>query len=132
MVAAEYDDYEDDNFEGMLEVLIGEGNTSPFYEPLTKEHREQYLEWIKRWRSMLIGEDGVAERMRMANPKYVLREWMLVNAYSQAAKGEECDLRDLFALIQNPYDEGTPDQSEKFYRRTPEEAYLAGGTAFMS
>jgi len=132
MVAAKYDDYEDDNFEGMLEVLIADGNQSPFYDPLTKEQREQYLEWIKRWRSLLIGEDGAAERMRMANPKYVLREWMLVSAYNNAANGEEGELHDLFALIQKPYDEGTPDQEAKYYRRTPAEFHLAGGTAFMS
>lgn len=132
MVAAEFDDYESDNYEAMLEVIIGDGDQGAFYEPLSEEYKEQYIEWIKRWREMLQGQEGIAERMRMANPKYVLREWMLVHAYSEAAKGQECELNDLFALIQSPYEEGTPEQSSKYYSRTPDKFYMAGGTAFMS
>jgi uncharacterized protein YdiU (UPF0061 family) len=132
MVASKFDDNTSDNFEAMLEVLIGDGNSSPFYETLSEDNRQHYLEWIKRWRALVSTQPQVAERMRLANPKYVLREWMLVEAYSQAARGNETELHDLFALIQHPYDGGSSEQESKYYRRTPEEAHMAGGTAFMS
>jgi len=41
-------------------------------------------------------------------------------------------IHELFELIQNPYDEGTPEQEEKYYRRAPDKALVQGGTAFMS
>ena len=139
LVAATLADFDTEdgttNYDAMLDRLIGDGEQSPFYEPLSPEYRQQYLQWIREWRELLLGldtNDVVAERMRMTNPKYILREWMLVNAYTAAANGDETELHNLFELIQSPYDEGTEEQQTKYYRRTPQEAYMAGGTAFMS
>jgi uncharacterized protein YdiU (UPF0061 family) len=70
--------------------------------------------------------------MRLANPNFVLREWMLVEAYSDAAKGQEDTSRDMYELIQHPYDEGSTQESERYYRRAPDSVLLAGGTVFMS
>jgi uncharacterized protein YdiU (UPF0061 family) len=131
-VAKKYDGEESTDYEGMLNILINEGDSSPFYEPLSPEHRLQLLTWIEQWRDVVKDETGVAERMRLANPKYVLREWMLVDAYSAAAEGDESVLKDLFELIQKPYDEGTPKQESQYYRRAHEDDLTLGGTAFMS
>jgi hypothetical protein len=35
-------------------------------------------------------------------------------------------------LIKHPYEEGTEDEERKYYRRAPDAALKAGGTAFMS
>jgi uncharacterized protein YdiU (UPF0061 family) len=129
------DNDNDDSCEDMLTTLIGEGDSSPFYEPLSPEHREQYRNWIQQWRNVVVKDDdkeGVYERMRLANPKYVLREWMLVDAYVAAAEGDDDILKDMFELIQTPYDEGTPEQESLYYRRAHEDALTMGGTAFMS
>ena len=139
--------------------------SSPFYEPLDSEATRKMVDWIKAWREILVEthkphgpslrlseDDSIVlepyERMRISNPKYVLREWMLVEAYSKASpssisnplfpialksqKADESMVFELFDLIQNPYDEGTEDQDEKYYRRAPDSALKAGGTAFMS
>jgi len=45
---------------------------------------------------------------------------------------DESMIHELFSLIQDPYGEGTEEQDEKYYRRAPDEALKAGGTAFMS
>jgi uncharacterized protein YdiU (UPF0061 family) len=75
----------------------------------------------------------VYERMRNANPKYIIREWMLVRAYRDATdRSDYSELHNLMELIQNPYDEGTATHIERYYRRAPEEALTTGGTAFMS
>lgn len=159
------------DYEAMARLLIAadeqRGGPRPFYIPLDNEQQRTVLLWIKDWREALVdhyneGEEcghdmsGSAtclapeERMRLANPKYVLREWMLVEAYTKAspssylsssvlAPAQELDtppdeslIHELFELIQNPYDEGTDEQERTYYRRAPDETLHAGGTAYMS
>mmetsp|Transcript_9876 Transcript_9876/g.14353 ORF Transcript_9876/g.14353 Transcript_9876/m.14353 type:complete len:736 (-) Transcript_9876:398-2605(-) len=154
-----------------------DGLKSPFYEQLDTESRSKFFSWIQQWRETLevsydsenygssaelcqqdLSEAGgtdekkitsPAERMRLANPKYVLREWILVDAYTKAStssirnpifpmkklkseRGDETMIHELFNLIKNPYDEGTDEQDEKYYRRASSEALKKGGVAFMS
>mmetsp|Transcript_11036 Transcript_11036/g.22520 ORF Transcript_11036/g.22520 Transcript_11036/m.22520 type:complete len:746 (+) Transcript_11036:96-2333(+) len=171
-IARQYPVWKDppsEDYEAMLNVLLGsdeerEGSGS-FYAPLREEERMQLLRWISGWHRALV--DQVAkgggcstgkqqsetctapeERMRIANPKYVLREWMLVEAYTRASpssypnsapaftSGESQPdyslIHDLYRLTRYPYDEGTKEQEQKYYRRAPDETLNEGGTAFMS
>jgi serine/tyrosine/threonine adenylyltransferase len=139
----------------VLDRLIGSDATrdgsSPFYESLPSNLREQWISWIQKWISALssatlLSSDGssnestaaasleaTAHRMLTSiNPKFVLREWMLVDAYQRAARGDEREVNALHQLIQRPYDEGTTTQTNRYYRRAPDEALVAAGTAFMS
>lgn len=158
------------DYEEMFEFLCANDEvkpgSSPFYIKLDDETTKKLLKWIQSWREALIEsykEDGPssvlckeendfitpAERMRRSNPKYVLREWMLVEAYTKASPSsmqppmmpfipkvmEEADeslVHELFQLIQNPYDEGSDKFDAKYFRRATDEALNAGGTAFMS
>lgn len=138
-VMRDFPDLESEDYGDMMSLL--EGNTSKpddgaFYEALTPEARRQWIEWIKEWRDVVkltkLDSEVVQEKMRMSNPKFVLREWMLVEAYSAAAD-EDCDiLNQLYDLIQRPYEEGTPEQVMRYYKRAPASATARGGTAFMS
>ena len=158
------------NYADMFDLLcandeVKEGS-SPFYEKLDDQTKAKYLTWIQTWREALVNsyddEQGPStilskeddsfiapeERMRLANPKYILREWMLVDAYTKASPSniqspmlpflvqssdvDESMVHELFTLMQNPYDEGTDEQDAKYYRRAPDDALKAGGTAFMS
>lgn len=155
-------------YDEMLEVLVADDEiktgSSPFYSSPSAETREAFQKWMQTWRemivesykkggtSMILSDDdnnfvSPGERMRVANPKYILREWMLVDAYSKASpssiqspmfptirpsSADESMVHELFELIQNPYDEGTKEQDEKYFRRAPDAALKAGGTAFMS
>jgi serine/tyrosine/threonine adenylyltransferase len=135
-VMRDFTDLSSSDYEGMMATLEGEGDTSPFYEPLAPELREQWVEWMAAWRRELkatkVEGTEVYEHMRSTNPKYVLREWMLVDAYSAAGTGDESTLQELYELIQAPYEEGSEKQARNYYRRAPERALTAGGTAFMS
>jgi uncharacterized protein YdiU (UPF0061 family) len=154
------------NYEDMFNLLNGDEltkpGTSPFYSPLDENDKQKYIDWIRTWREELertYATDGSSkllsdqdstpcspvERMRTSNPKYILREYMLVDAYSRAYSlrssifgiderqtNDESEISELFDLIQNPYDEGRDDHDRRFFRRAPDSALNAGGTAFMS
>ena len=77
--------------------------------------------------------DGVAigDRMRLASPKYIPREWMLVHAYDAAERGEYGPLHELHALLRRPYDE-QPEMVRRYYQRAPAGSDQQGGVGFMS
>ena len=95
--------------------------------------------WLARWAARLADEAAgsaakpgdAAATMRRASPKYVPREWMLVEAYTAAHAGDYAPLRRLHALFERPFDE-QPEHEAAFYRRRPDAVAERGGTAFMS
>eukprot|EP00537_Pseudo-nitzschia_pungens_P001719 CAMPEP_0172368000 /NCGR_PEP_ID=MMETSP1060-20121228/24858_1 /TAXON_ID=37318 /ORGANISM="Pseudo-nitzschia pungens, Strain cf. cingulata" /LENGTH=646 /DNA_ID=CAMNT_0013092453 /DNA_START=277 /DNA_END=2217 /DNA_ORIENTATION=+ len=138
-VMKDMDDLDSTEYESMLNKLEDgdqSSESSPFYEPLTSRQRKDWTEWIKNWREILKAtkrpSNEVYEQMQKSNPKFVLREWILVEAYSAAATGDFSIVADLHDLCKNPYDEGTPEQIARYYRRQPESSIAKGGTAFMS
>ena len=58
-VAAQYSlakdgDYDDpSDYDDMVTMLLGEGNTNPFYDPLTDENRATLRAWIEKWHKAL-------------------------------------------------------------------------------
>ena len=146
-VAQEFPDANSKDYEVMMNVLEaceGTGKDrvlsdwSPFYEKMSDELRRMWITWIKMWRDAVkahaesTGGNPYYDRMRIENPKFVLREWMLVDAYKAAAKGNYSLIEELHKLIQKPYDEGSAEQSAKFYKRATEKAATSGGCGFMS
>ncbi|GAX13823.1 hypothetical protein FisN_30Lh118 [Fistulifera solaris] len=108
---------------------------SIFYEPPSSELIEEWTKWLAQWKDAVLAFDMTSDslkRMYQVNPKYVLREWMLVNAYEKASRGDESELHRLYSLIQRPYDEGSTDEQEQYYRKAPLEVLTKGGTGFMS
>uniref|UniRef100_A0A7S2CL70 Selenoprotein O n=1 Tax=Octactis speculum TaxID=3111310 RepID=A0A7S2CL70_9STRA len=92
--------------------------------------------WIKAWLSALAEESsglvGVADRLRQENPKFIPREWMLVDAYDAAAKGDMSVIIELHELFETPYAEHTTELTNKYYRRASPEVLNRPGTAFMT
>lgn len=134
-VVKEYPDLDSDEYDEMMTTLEGEGESGTFYEPLTPERRREWIAWMKDWREVLKAsrpEGDIYESMRLANPKYVLREWMLVDAYTAASDEDYTLLNELYELIQRPYEEGSSKEAESYYRRSPDSVSARGGTAFMS
>jgi len=156
-VAAKYTSTEESHdYDAMLTTLLGDSdNTNPFYDALSDENRASLRAWIENWHWAFLkcyqhnakqsSEDTTPpeEVMRLSNPKYTLKEWMLVEAYTKAdagkspgnpftVEGDYSGVHELFELIKDPYGEGTADNHKKYYRRAPDESLKAGGTAFMS
>jgi uncharacterized protein YdiU (UPF0061 family) len=138
------------DYERMLTILLGDESTNPFYDVLTDDNRDTLLAWLEKWHKILVcshkhaislpDSDSILppeDRMRQVNPKYTLREWMLVDAYTKADMGKFIPgdyslIHELHNLSKDPYGEGSASDHEKFYRRAPDETLTAGGTAFMS
>ncbi len=104
-----------------------------FYKELSGADRADWTTWIEQWRALLV-EQGqspgdAAALMRATSPKYVPREWMLVNAYQAAQKGDFSVMRELYELFLHPYDE-QPQFEAQYYRKAP--ALNVPGTSFMS
>ncbi|KAL7576374.1 hypothetical protein ACA910_018183 [Epithemia clementina (nom. ined.)] len=131
---------ESDDYSAMFSLLdmVDEpySGAGAFYQSPSDDIRQEWLAWLEQWRTALqasgISPKSAYAQMAASNPKYVLREWMLVDAYSSAANDEEAELFNLFSLIQRPYDEGSDFETKKYFRRAPDEALTTGGTAFMS
>ena len=64
--------------------------------------------WLHRWHTAL-AQDGrdpleVSVAMKQVNPKYIAREWMLVQAYRSATDAGDFTLvRRLHAVLADPY-----------------------------
>ena len=107
-----------------------------FYAPLDADARARWADWIRAWRAVADagegGVEGTARRIKASNPKYVLREWMLVEAYTAAKE------RDDFSVVRTLRG---GDEAVRGGRRARRRAVVSpragrrarrGGTAFMS
>eukprot|EP00164_Ancoracysta_twista_P005124 GFYU01006986.1.p1 GENE.GFYU01006986.1~~GFYU01006986.1.p1 ORF type:complete len:667 (-),score=146.77 GFYU01006986.1:111-2111(-) len=114
-----------------------------FYKELGSEHRDELAAWLRSWIASLREVDGagaggrsasdVASTMREASPKYIPREWMLVDAYAAAQQGDYSQVHKLFQLFSAPYGEGSVEDQSKYYRKAPQEVVDGkGGTSFMT
>ena len=69
--------------------------------------------------------------MKSVSPKYVPREWMLIDAYEAANKGDHSLVEELYRVFEKPFDE-QPEFEAKYYKKAPQAAFSRGGCAFMS
>mmetsp|Transcript_122173 Transcript_122173/g.304949 ORF Transcript_122173/g.304949 Transcript_122173/m.304949 type:complete len:246 (-) Transcript_122173:59-796(-) len=106
-----------------------------FYKGLSSQSKDQWCKWIRGWLQKLKADGSTekeqADLMRATSPKYVPREWMLVEAYQAAHAGNYSVLQDLYKLFSQPFDE-QPEFAEKYYRKASDVALERPGTAFMS
>lgn len=94
----------------------------------------KWSEWLEQWRSLLANADleEISKQMKKVNPKYTLREWILVPAYRQAQIGDYMLLKELQSVMTDPYSEQTKDIEEKYYALKPVELFEVGGISHIS
>lgn len=106
-----------------------------FYGELSADLRFRWAKLLKRWLSHLqaqgVGTEEAAALMRRTSPKYVPREWMLVEAYEKANRGDYSEIDTLYSLFSHPFDE-QPEMAAKYFRKAAPSCEERGGTAFMS
>jgi len=99
------------------------------------KRRALLVEWLRKWDSYISKcqhtEEDRRKKMNNSNPKYIPREWMLVQAYEAAENRDYTALETLKELFLTPYEEHM-DVHDKFYRTTPLEYQRKAGVSFFS
>ncbi|MGQ7275350.1 protein adenylyltransferase SelO [Marinobacter sp. V034] len=95
---------------------------------------KRWSTWLTKWQSLTrtIPREELSSQMKRVNPKYSLREWLVVPAYKQAAAGDYTLLRELQNVMTQPYSEQSKDIEEKFYRLKPSAYFELGGSSHYS
>jgi len=103
----------------------------------------RWSEWLNKWKSLISSSTGVnatasrsreeiSRQMKLVNPKYSLRAWLIVPAYEQAAQGNYALVQELQEVMTQPYAEQSMDVEEKYYRPKPAEFFEIGGLSHYS
>jgi uncharacterized protein YdiU (UPF0061 family) len=119
----------------------------PTVETDTEGMDERWSEWLTKWKSRIGSATATAtdanaapprsraeisRQMKLVNPKYSLREWHVVPAYSQATAGNYSLVRELQEVMTQPYAEQSKDVEGKYYRLKPTEFFEVGGLTHYS
>ncbi|MCG8672485.1 MAG: protein adenylyltransferase SelO family protein [Pseudomonadales bacterium] len=106
-----------------------------FYQPASGTLKTQWSQWLQKWREVINETqdiDALSKQMKQVNPKYSWREWLVVPAYEQAAKGDFTLIHELQDVLTKPYDEQSSEVENKYYQLRPQEFFKAGGVSHYS
>ena len=100
-----------------------------FYDPASIPV-DEFNDWLGRWWTRAGGKPDQV-RMRIANPKYVLRNWMAQLAIDAAEKDDYSVANELYELLKSPYEE-QPEFEEEWFQKRPEWARHRVGCSMLS
>ncbi len=106
-----------------------------FYVKTSQTLDDQWESWLKSWRDLIsAGSDlsAVSKKMKLANPKYTWREWLVVPAYQHAMQGDYTLVKELQEVLSHPYDEQSSEVEDKYYCLKPKAFFNAGGVSHYS
>ncbi|MEW9623724.1 protein adenylyltransferase SelO [Rhodanobacter geophilus] len=106
-----------------------------FYdEAKRRAHEAAFGDWLARYAARLADDSlPVAERrvrMRFANPRYVLRNYLAQQAIERAEQGDCAGVHELLDVLRHPYDEQAG--REVFARKRPDWARHKPGCSMLS
>ncbi len=106
-----------------------------FYLPSSEQIDAQWSNWLQRWRDRIIncGDlSATSSAMKLINPKYTWREWLIAPAYKMAEQGDYSLIKELQSVLSNPYDEQASDVEKKYDCLKPKSFFNAGGVSHYS
>lgn len=106
-----------------------------FYSPERRaEHEPALLAWLARYRARIavdaLAADERSARMRAANPRYVLRNYLAQQAIDRAEQGDLDGVHELLDVMRRPYDD--QPEREAYAQRRPEWARDRAGCSMLS
>jgi serine/tyrosine/threonine adenylyltransferase len=118
--------------EEMEEVQLMSYFEDAFYQQPEAKERESFTNLIndysKRRKNNGISPEESREMMKKANPRFVLRNYLLHQAIEEMEKGENSLFEKLKAAIQSPYS----NKHDEFYKKRPEWASKKAGCSMLS
>ena len=126
-------------FRGLGALDPGAPDVAPldeaFYDPAARDAVQGPLrDWLARYAARLADDPLDAaqrrERMRLANPRYVLRNWLAQEAIDRAEQGDPGGVLELLEVVRRPYDD-QPGR-ERYAVRRPEWARHRAGCSMLS
>lgn len=101
-----------------------------FYKELSEEKLQKRWEnWINNWKSKVT---ATSKELKAINPKYTLREWILVEAYVSANEGDYFLVHELQEVMTKPYEEQSKEIEEKYYAKKPMKFFDMAGISHIS
>ncbi|KRA74157.1 hypothetical protein ASD78_11665 [Lysobacter sp. Root667] len=122
-----------------LDLASSEPSLQPFaqafYSPERRaEHEPALLAWLLRYRARIAADAWPAgersARMRAANPRYVLRNYLAQQTIDRAEQGDLDGVHELLDVMRRPYDD-QPGR-EAYAQRRPEWARDRAGCSMLS
>ncbi|MET0332147.1 MAG: protein adenylyltransferase SelO [Dyella sp.] len=106
-----------------------------FYDPAKQEaHAASLMQWLTRYAARLADEtmppQQRRERMRLANPRFVLRNYLAQQVIDRAEQGDMGGVEELLEVMRRPYDE-QPGR-EAFAGKRPDWARQRAGCSMLS
>ena len=111
------------------------GLRESFYYAISEEVEKKWISWLQRWREHTIKKGTKTEisaEMKLVNPKYTWREWLVMPAYEKAEKGDYSLIRELQVVLDKPYEEQSLEIQQKYDRLKPKELFRTGGISHYS
>lgn len=126
-------------FRALAEVDVRTPTLAPFGEAFYDEAKRRAAEpalgdWLVRYAARL-ADDPLSparrrERMRLANPRYVLRNYLAQQAIDRAERGDLGGVHELLDVLRHPYDD--QPGCEAFARKRPDWARHKAGCSMLS
>jgi len=93
--------------------------------------------WLQKWHAALEQEGrepaDVSVAMKRVNPKYIPREWMMVEAYRSATDAGDYRLvQKLHDVLEDPYGEQSESVAALYYKKKEGKFFDLGGTSHCS
>jgi len=97
----------------------------------------RWAAWLQKWHNALAqagrNPADLAAVMKRINPKYIPREWMLVEAYRVATDAGDFTLvHKLHEVLQDPYGEQSAAVAALYYKKKEDKFFNLGGTSHCS